>query len=220
MQAEVATPLSVLLLEDNPDDAELLVFELRRAGFKPDWRRVDSRDEFVDALRCAPQIILADYSVPQFGALDALHVLRASHQDIPAIVVSGAMSEEACVDALRQGAVDYLLKDRLTRLGAAVEHALAQQGLITASREHQQRFRAAFDHAPIGMAVTDLDGRVVEVNQALFQMTGLTLGSPFIDIIAEDDRPTVTDHVKRLTAGDHQLGSFEVRLCQPGGETV
>jgi DNA-binding NtrC family response regulator len=55
-----------------------------------------------------------------------------------AIVVSGAMSEEACVDALRHGAVDYLLKDRLSRLGAAVEHALAQQGLITASREHEQ----------------------------------------------------------------------------------
>jgi len=220
MPAEVATPLSVLLLEDNPDDAELLVFELRRAGFAPEWQRVDSREGFVDALRCAPQIVLADYSVPRFGALDALQVLRASEQDIPAIVVSGAMSEEACVDALRQGAVDYLLKDRLTRLGAAVEHALAEQGLITASRDNEQRFRAAFDHAPIGMAVTDLDGRVVEVNQALFQMTGLAPDAAITDIVAEDDRPMVTDHVKRLAAGDHQLGSFEVRLCKPDGETV
>jgi PAS domain S-box-containing protein len=216
----VATPLSVLLLEDNPDDAELLVFELRRAGFAPDWRRVDSRADYVEALRCPPQIVLADYSVPQFGALEALHLLSTGHQDIPAIVVSGAMSEEACVDALRHGAVDYLLKDRLTRLGAAVEHALAQQGLIVASREHEQRFRTAFDHAPIGMAVTDLDGRVVEVNQALFSMTGLTPDTAFVDIIVDDDRPMVTDHVKRLAAGDHQLGSFEVRLCQPGGETV
>ncbi len=216
----MGTPLSVLLLEDNPDDAELLVFELRRAGFAPDWRRVDSRAAFLEALKCGPQVVLADYSVPQFGALEALHVLRTAHQEIPAIVVSGAMSEEACVDALRHGAVDYLLKDRLTRLGAAVEHALAQQGLIVASREHEQRFRTAFDHAPIGMAVSDLDGRVVEVNQALFQMTGLTPDSAFTDIIGGDDRPTVTDHVKRLAVGDHQLGSFEVRLCQPGGETV
>jgi PAS domain S-box-containing protein len=216
----VGIPLSVLLLEDNPDDAELLVFELRRAGFAPDWRRVDTRTAFVEALKCRPEIVLADYSVPQFGALEALHLLRTGHQDIPAIVVSGAMSEEACVDALRHGAVDYLLKDRLTRLGAAVEHALAQQGLIVASREHEQRFRTAFDHAPIGMAVTDLDGRVVEVNQALFQMTGLTPDAAFSDILAEDDRPTVTDHVKRLTAGDQPLGSFELRLCQPDGETV
>jgi len=216
----VGTPLSVLLLEDNPDDAELLVFELRRAGFVPDWRRVDSRAAFVEALAGRPEIVLADYSVPQFGALEALHLLSTAHQEIPAIVVSGAMSEEACVDALRHGAVDYLLKDRLTRLGAAVEHALAQQGLIVASREHEQRFRTAFDHAPIGMAVSDLDGRVVEVNQALFQMTGLSPDSAFIDIIAEDDRPMVTDHVKRLAAGDHQLGSFEVRLRQPDGDTV
>ncbi len=212
------TPLSVLLLEDNPDDAELLVFELRRAGFVPSWRRVDTRAEFVDALVARPEIVLADYSVPQFGALEALHLLRADHQEIPAIVVSGAMSEEACVDALRHGAVDYLLKDRLSRLGSAVEHALAQQGLIAASIEHEQRFRAAFDHAPIGMAVTDLDGRVVEVNQALAQMTGLVPGGAITDIIAEEGRPMVIDHVKRLEAGDHQLGSFEVRLCHADGD--
>jgi PAS domain S-box-containing protein len=214
----VNTPLSVLLLEDNADDAELLLFELRRAGFVPSWRRVDSRAEFVDALVDGPEIVLVDYSVPQFGALEALHLLRADHQDIPAIVVSGAMSEEACVDALRHGAVDYLLKDRLSRLGSAVEHALAQQGLIAASREHEQRFRAAFDHAPIGMAVTDLDGRVVEVNQALAQMTGLVPGGAITDVIAEDDRPMVTDHVKRLEAGDNRLGSFEVRLCHAHGD--
>jgi PAS domain S-box-containing protein len=214
----VSTPLSVLLLEDNPDDAELLVLELRRAGFAPSWRRVDSRADFVDALGARPEIVLVDYSVPQFGALEALHLLRAEYRDIPAIVVSGAMSEKACVDALRHGAFDYLLKDRLGRLGSAVEHALAQQGLIAASREHEQRFRAAFDHAPIGMAVTDLAGCVVEVNQALAQMTGLVPGGAITDIIADDDRPMVTDHVKRLVAGDHPLGSFEVRLCHVGGD--
>ena len=70
------------------------------------------------------------------------------------------------------------------------------------------------------MAVTDLDGRVVEVNQALFQMSGLTPDTAITDIVTEDDRPMVTDHVKRLAAGDHQLGSFEVRLGRPDGETA
>jgi PAS domain S-box-containing protein len=215
----VGTPLSVLLVEDNPDDADLLVFELRRAGYTPAWRRVDSRTEFLDALAGAPQIILADYSLPQFSALDALHLLHQSNQDIPAIVVSGAMSEEACVDALRHGAVDYLLKDRLTRLGPAVRHALAQQGLIAASREHEQRFRAAFDRAPIGMAVTDLDGRVLEVNQAFAQMTGLAPGAAFTDVVAEEDRPAVTDHVKRLISGEPQpAGGQVVRLRHTDGE--
>jgi PAS domain S-box-containing protein len=216
----VSTPLSVLLLEDNPDDAELLVFELRRAGFRPDWRRVDSRADFLAALGHPPQIILADYSLPQFSALDALHLLRKGSHDIPAIVVSGAMSEEACVDALRHGAVDYLLKDRLTRLGSAVEHALAQQGLIASSREHELRFRAAFDHAPVGMAVTDLDNRVLEVNQALCQMTGLVPDAAITDVIVEADRPAVIEHLKRLASGQPRGTNPEVRLCHADGETV
>jgi PAS domain S-box-containing protein len=213
----VAAPLSVLLLEDNPDDADLLVFELRRAGFVPSWRRVDSQPDFLDALGDRPQIILADYSLPQFNALDALHLLRTGGHDIPAIVVSGAMSEEACVDALRHGAVDYLLKDRLTRLGAAVRHALAQQGLIAVSRAHEQRFRAAFDHAPIGMAVTDLSGRVVEVNRALLQMTGLGPDAAITDVIAEEDRPVVAQHAKLLQTGEANGDSYEVRLCRADG---
>jgi PAS domain S-box-containing protein len=214
----VGSALSVLLLEDNPDDAELLVFELRRAGFVPEWRRVDSRADFLDALGALPQIILADYALPQFSALDALHLLRAGGHDVPAIVVSGAMSEEACVDALRHGAVDYLLKDRLTRLGAAVRHALAQQGLIASSRAHEQRFRAAFDHAPIGMAVTDLDGRVVEVNRALLRMTGLGPDAAITDVIGEEDRPVIAEHVKRLLAGERVADGYEVRLCRADGQ--
>jgi len=216
----MGTPLSVLLLEDNPDDADLLVYELSRAGFAPSWRRVDSRPEFLAALADPPRIILVDYSLPQFNALDALDLLRAGRHEIPTIVVSGAMSEEACVEALRHGAVDYLLKDRLTRLGSAVEHALAQQGLIVASREHEQRFRAAFDHAPVGMAVTDLAGRVLEVNQALCQMTGFVPQIALTEIIADDDRPAVVEHVKRVSAGESELGSREVRLHHAGGEAV
>jgi PAS domain S-box-containing protein len=216
----VGTPLSVLLIEDNPDDADLLVFELRRAGYAPSWRRVESRPDFLDALDGGPQIILADYSLPQFSALDALHLLRKSNRDIPAIVVSGAMSEEACVDALRHGAVDYLLKDRLTRLGPAVRHALAQQGLIAASREHEQRFRAAFDHAPVGMAVTDLAGRVLEVNQALAVMTGLTPGASIVDVIAEEDRDAVAEHVKRLVSGEPEPTGQVVRLRHDHGDAA
>jgi PAS domain S-box-containing protein len=216
----VDTPLSVLLLEDNPDDAELLVYELRRAGYAPDWRRVESKAEFLDALAGEPEIILADYALPQFSALDALHMLHSGSHDIPAIVVSGAMSEEACVDALRHGAVDYLLKDRLTRLGAAVRHALAQQGLVIASREHEQRFRAAFDHAPIGMAVTTLDGLALEVNQAMRQMTGLEPGGSLVNVIADEDRSIVDTYLEQLLGGGAGLGFREVRLRDAAGHAL
>jgi len=210
----------ILLVEDNPDDAELLVFELRRAGVAPVWQRVESRAEFQAALESPdgpPDIVLADYSLPQFNALEALHILRCGAYDIPAIVVSGTMSEEACVDALRHGAVDYLLKDRLSRLGSAVEHALSQQKFAAEQRRAEDTFRAAFDHAPVGMTVTDLAGTVLQVNQELSRMTGLQPADSLFDMICADDRPHVTDRMRRLIAGEADKVGKELRLCRAGG---
>ncbi|GAA3225410.1 ATP-binding protein [Dactylosporangium siamense] len=212
--------MRILLLEDNPDDAEMLVFELRRAGFAPVWQRVESGADFQAALEDPagpPEVILADYALPQFNALEALHMLRTGGYDIPAIVVSGAMSEESCVDALRHGAVDYLLKDRLSRLGSAVQHALSQQRLAADQRRAEETFRAAFDHAPVGMAVTDLDGHVLEVNQELARMTGLQPAQLLLDMVLEEDRPIVADKMKRLVAGEAEKVSKELRLCRSDG---
>ncbi|GAB3870024.1 response regulator [Dactylosporangium cerinum] len=212
--------MRILLLEDNPDDAEMLVFELRRAGFAPVWQRVESGADFQAALEDPagpPEVILADYSLPQFNALEALHMLRTGGYDIPAIVVSGAMSEESCVDALRHGAVDYLLKDRLSRLGSAVQHALSQQRLAADQRRAEETFRAAFDHAPVGMAVTDLDGHVLEVNQELARMTGLQPAQLLLDMVLEEDQPIVADKMKRLVAGEAEKVSKELRLCRSDG---
>ncbi|GAA2723777.1 sensor histidine kinase [Cellulomonas aerilata] len=219
----MSAPLDVLLLEDSALDAELLVLELRRAGFSPTWRRVDDREGYLAALAGDPDIVLADYSLPQLTALDALELLRDSGQDIPVIVVSGAMSEEACVEALRHGAVDYLLKDRLTRLGPAVEHALEQRRLVRerararlASTRHQQRFRAAFDNAPLGMAVTTPGGEILEANPALVAM----VPGPRVDlrggrltaVVAEEDHAVVEDHVRALVDGGDPVTNHEIRL--------
>jgi PAS domain S-box-containing protein len=215
--------MRILLLEDNPDDAEMLVFELRRAGFEATCRRVDGREEFRAALEPPdgpPDVILADYSLPQFNALEALEMLHAAAHDIPVIVVSGAPSEEACVDALRHGAVDYLLKDRLSRLGPAVQHALSQRRLAADQRRAELTFRAAFDHAPVGMAVTDLAGRVLQVNQELSRMTGLRPADFLPDTVCEDDRPVFEDRLKRLVAGEADKVTKELRLCRPDGSTV
>ncbi|GAA0718478.1 PAS domain S-box protein [Dactylosporangium roseum] len=213
----------VLLVEDNADDAEMLVFELRRAGFAPAWERVDSRAGFLAALTSIdgpPDVILADYALPQFNALEALRLVREGEYDVPVIVVSGAMSEEECVDALRHGAVDYLLKDRLSRLGSAVGHALSQRRLAHDRRRAEETFRAAFDHAPVGMAVTDLAGRVLQVNQELSRMTGLQVEGLLLDTICEEDRPHVADRMKRLVAGETDKVSKELRLCRPDGSRL
>src|SRR6266849_4346233 len=122
-------PLRVLIVEDNVNDTELVLRELRRSGFKPDWRRVDTEVEFSASLDSKIDIILSDYSMPQFNGVRALELLKEHGPEVPFIIVSGSIGEEIAVGAMRQGAADYLLKDRLGRLGQAVEHALEQKRL-------------------------------------------------------------------------------------------
>ena len=114
-------PLRVLLIEDSEDDALLAVHELRRAGFEPDWSRVETELDYLAHLEPTLDVILADYHLPQFDVLTALHRLQERGLDIPFIVVTGALGDEGAVECLRQGATDYLLKDRLARLGPAVD---------------------------------------------------------------------------------------------------
>src|SRR5580704_19512704 len=120
----MAKPLNVLIVEDSPDDADMMVAELRRAGFAPKWKRVQTELDFLAEIKKSPDIILSDYSMPQFNGLRAAELLRKNGSDIPFILISGTVGEEVAVDAMKRGATDYLLKDRLARLGKAVEHAL------------------------------------------------------------------------------------------------
>jgi signal transduction histidine kinase/FixJ family two-component response regulator len=125
----MTTPICVLILEDRADDAELMLHELRRAGFEPEWRRVQSEADYLVQLEPPPEVILADYTLPQWDALRALQLLQERNMDIPLIVVTGTISEEAAVECMKQGAADYILKDRMARLGQAVVHALEEKRL-------------------------------------------------------------------------------------------
>src|SRR5437773_9260207 len=121
--------LFALILEDNVDDFDIVARELRRAGFTARCLRVETEEEFRIQLQANPDIILADYMLPKFSALGALKALQESSLDIPFIVLTGAVNEETVVDCMKRGAADYLLKDRLTRLGPAVKRALEESEL-------------------------------------------------------------------------------------------
>src|SRR5258707_10647043 len=116
----MARPLGVLILEDREADAHLMVSALRSAGFDPAWERVETEPDYLTRLIPELNLILADYHLPQFDALRALRLLHERGLDIPFVVVTGALGDEAAVACMRQGASDYLLKDRLARLGDAV----------------------------------------------------------------------------------------------------
>jgi signal transduction histidine kinase len=135
----MAQPLRVLLLEDQDTDAELMVRELTRAEFDPIWDRVDTEDALLECLDRPYDLILSDNSMPSFDAMRALACLRQRRIDIPFVIVSGSIGEEQAVALLRQGAADYIMKDRIERLGSAVRQALEQKRL----RDDNQAARAA-----------------------------------------------------------------------------
>jgi two-component system cell cycle sensor histidine kinase/response regulator CckA len=162
-------PLKVLIVEDNPADAELLLRELRRAGFEPDWHQVDTEEGFRAHLNDGLDLVLSDYEMPQFNGLAALKILREGGRQIPFILVSGTIGEDTAVMAMKQGAADYLLKDRLARLGQAVGHALEQTRL---QQEHDSAeralrlFRALVDQSNDAVEVIDpVTGQFLDVNE-------------------------------------------------------
>jgi len=149
------SPLRVLFLEDQPADATLLLHELRQYGYVPEWTRVDNEAAYLANLKIELDVILADFSLPQFNAIKALKLLRERQLDIPFIVVTGSLSEEAAAECIKQGADDYLLKDRLVRLGQAVAAAIEAKRLRdearqaeVALRESEFRFRRMAENAP------------------------------------------------------------------------
>lgn len=133
----------VLLLEDNPQDAELVERELRRGGIDIEVERVWDRAKYLELLATEPDLVISDYNLPGFDGLSALELLRVRYHETPFILVSGAIGEELAVAAMRQGASDYLLKDRLTRLPTAVRTALEQVRLRREKAQLQQRLLRA-----------------------------------------------------------------------------
>src|SRR6266480_4476709 len=128
--------LRVLLVEDNPADIELVSRELRRGGFDLTVDVVETEEEFTARVRSnSYQVVLADYNLPQWRGLEALNVLRNEKLDIPLILVSGALGDVSAVECIKQGAMDYVLKDRLARLPVAVLSALQEKRL----RDERQR---------------------------------------------------------------------------------
>jgi len=166
-------PLRALIVEDRASDATLVVRELERAGYAPTWKRVDTEEQYVSQLETLPELILADYNMPKFGAIRALEVLQTAGLDIPFIIVSGSIGEDVAVAAMKHGAADYLLKDRLGRLGPAVTNALEQsrarkevkrtEGAI---RESEERMRSVLESTLDCVITMDHQGRVVEFNPA------------------------------------------------------
>jgi PAS domain S-box-containing protein len=221
--------ISVLILEDQHVDAELMARELEQSGFQIEWTRVDTEQTFTAALDPSLDIILADFHVGSFDAQGALAVLRARAIDVPLIVVSGSIGEETAIALLSAGAADYLLKDRLSRLGQAVQRAIDERRLKRAKREADQaliaaeeRSRFALEASRVGIWEADIPRGTIRFSQMLETLHGLPAGSfagtlpALLDLVHPDDRQQLLRTIER-TARDRTDATVVYRTRWPDG---
>lgn len=225
-------PLNLLILEDQPADAELMVIELRRAGFDPQWKCVQNESDYLENLAPNLDLILSDYSLPGFTALQALQLLREQHLEIPFIVVTGTISDEMAVECMKQGVADYLTQDRLAQLGQAVAQALEQRRLRLEKqqaelhlRESEERFRRLAENARdiiFRYRLSPTPG-FEYISPAVHPITGYTPEELYahpdlvLKIVHPDDRKTLN---KIFPDGDYQGQSFVLRCLNKNGMTI
>ncbi len=177
--------IRILHLEDDPADAELVQAKIESAGLTCQITCVQARDEFEAALRQGGyDVILADYQLPMYDGVSALRLAQELCPDVPFIFVSGTMGEDAVIEGLTEGATDYVLKQRLSRLASAIPRALheaenrrererAEEALRQRNRD-MERLTTAIEQAAETVIITDPDGNIVYVNPAFERITGYT----------------------------------------------
>ena len=225
--------LRILILEDLPSDAELMVYELRQAGIPHSYRRVADREHFVAALEeDRPDIILSDFHLPGFDGLEALALAQATCPDTPFIFVSGAMGEEVAIDAVKRGATDYVLKDRITRLGTAVERALREaearrerRQVAAALRDSEERYRLLLRNLPAVVYKGYVNCEVDFIDEKVEELTGYDKINFDIRKLKWDDLLLSEDYQRFKQAflkGLHETGSYirEYRIRRKDGEVI
>ena len=204
----MATTLRVLLIEDSPGDAALLLRELGRGGYEPVHERVDTKEGMDAALdRGFWDVVISDYSMPHFSGPAALRLLQEKGMDLPFIIVSGDIGEDSAVAAMKAGAHDYLMKDNLARLIPAIDREVreaaerasrrqAQQAL----RESEKRFRSLTEHATDVITLLDADGSMRYHSPSVERLLGYAPESLHGKTLASQVHSEDTVEVERLLA--------------------
>ena len=216
----MATPLQVLILEDCALDAELMLDHLRDAGFDPQSRVVDTEPAYLAQLDPSLDLVLSDFSMPQFDARRALQLLKERGLEVPFIIVSGHIGEDVAVQCMREGASDYLLKDRLARLGPAVAQVLERKRLLQENREAEARLL----HEAFYDGLTGLPNRALlleRLGHVVLRRKRERTYAFSVFFLKLDGFEVVNDGLGQ-PAGDHLLIEFAQRLVSHvrAGDTV
>jgi PAS domain S-box-containing protein len=221
--------LRILLVEDAPADAELEQRALKTAGFDCVWERVDNERSFRASLDAgAYDLVLSDYRLPSFDGLRALQILRERDLDVPFILVSGALGEEAAIETLKLGATDYVLKGRLDRLPAVIRRALRdaeerrqRADAETALRESEERNRSLVENAHEIIMTLAPDATLTSANPAfeavLGWLRGAWIGQPIAGLIHPSELAAAEQSFARSMSGESAT-TLQLRMRNAAGD--
>lgn len=210
--------LRVLLVEDSEPDAILLSRALERGGFAPTALRVDTPAAMEEALRKTPwDLILCDHAMPDFSAPEALELVKRHGLDVPFIIVSGYIEEETAVAAMKAGAHDYIMKDRLARLVPAVERELRDAEVRRARRKTEAELRRAHDELELRVEKRTADLRAANIKLENVIEERKRLENELLEI-AENERRRIgfdlhDDLGQKLTGASMLIKALEQRLA-------
>jgi PAS domain S-box-containing protein len=223
--------IRVLVVEDNDDDARLVVRTLKRSGFQTSYRRVQDVESLCAALKEeAWDAVLSDFRMPGFNGVEALKAFRRLDIDIPFIFVSGTIGEEIAVEAMKAGASDYVMKQNLARLPPVLERELAQAVIRAEHRQVQADLHASrdryvdlYDFAPVGYLTLSPEGDIEQLNLAASEMLGISREqldhTSFARFIVDSDVARWQDHYMRvLKLGEWQR--LELSLQREGASSL
>ncbi len=226
-------PLHILHLEENAKDAERIRRNLAEAGMVCEVTRVETLQDFEAALgRGGFDLILTNYSPPTFDGLSALNIVKERRPEVPFIFVTGWFEEEAAIEAVKQGATDYVYKHRLSpRLVSAVKRALEEADEKNARRiaeeemtETVTRYRALYDKALHCVYVHDLDGNFLDANEATLNLLGYTknevLSLNITSLIDTNQLPMVFKTINEIRERGSQKNARQFKLRKKNGEGV
>ncbi len=199
--------LRLLLIEDVLADAELIQYELRKSGLNFACRCVESKKGFLEALESfQPELIISDFSMPEFTAIDALHLLKEQKDPVPFLLVTGSQSEEVAADCIKEGACDYILKNSLKRLSAAVTSALAKhkaeiekEKAESALRRSEEYYRSLIENSTDLITILNPRGKILYQSPASQRVLGYEpealIKKDFFDFVLPSEAPLIREHL-------------------------
>jgi len=217
----VNTPLRVLLVEDSEDDAQLLLREIKRGGYDVEFERVETTDAMKTALsRQMWDAIICDYSLPHFGAPQALAVLKESEHDLPFIIVSGTIGEESAVSALKAGAHDFIVKGSMARLIPAIQRELKEAGVRHERRQRERELEAIALVSATMRSANTLDEMLPRLLDQTMELIGTESGSIWLYDAANDSMNLVRQRSGEGLITPVNPGEVIPRLVVRSGEAI